>query len=245
MAGTSPSKNTRNKAVAAKGATGGKAKSAFEQGKTMVITHGRQKDRRNLLKLEALDGGIVVAYLEKPTKKEEAFAAQFFIDLEGSAEERESIGCSAILLRKGVDGETPMPQNDKTTWGWRVLVFVVGVEGCTPDKREELARKVIEYYNKTCNEENYKFPTKLRFGSDNTASPPRPVDTALLDEDVIGLMNAAYGHAMTYEDMMDDDTIMKTFWEDTSRGQAVMQGFLDSFTEGTAIAQNAPGGNVN
>lgn len=227
----SPRKNTKK--AAAKSDGGGKLKSAFDGGKQVAISHGRSKDRRNQWFVEGLKGGVVVGYFKKATKDEEAFAAPFFQLLETSVEDREELGCSAILLMKGVDGETPKPQNPGTTWGWRLLLFIVGENGNTPEKRREISNLVISKFNDMATSEHYRYPTKLRFGDDQTAPEHRAIDTMVLDEDVIGMMNAAYGQLSTYEDMMVDPEIMADFWEDPTRGSVVMEQFLSTHTNAT------------
>ena len=54
----------------------------------------------------------------------------------------------------------------------------------------------------------------------------------LLDEDVIRIMMHAYGHALSLEDMKDNDDIMGTFWKEIAYGKLVIEEHLTNHTPG-------------
>lgn len=70
------------------------------------------------------------------------------------------------------------------------------------------------------NEQNYKYPQKIRLANDLTANngPIPPADTRLLDQDVVNLMIACYPHVALHELLLEYEDIMCQFWSDSKHG---------------------------
>ena len=190
--------------------------SAFKKGKKLVIP-GAIFDSRYLWYVKGFRPGVIVHWLQKPTRVEEAFARKFFDDFRASPELLDECGFDLILNMKGENGEDFCPQAANSTWPWRLLVACVGNDDNTEEVRMEQANEGIQLYNRTATKDNYKFPRQVRFCKDLTGAELEPLDTILLDKDVINLMQAAYPD-MTLEQMLEDDDIMSDFWSNLERG---------------------------
>ena len=197
--------------------------SAFAGGKFKSSLSGLtgKKDSRNLVIVEGLQQGIVVAHVRKCNKDEEAFIAPHVRFLENNMDFMEQLGINAIVARRGSDGKTPMMNRPGSDYHWRQFLMVVGEEGNTKEERLRLAKDLVKFLNDVT-KVDYKFVTKNKFSKDVTSSNLRAIDACLLDADVIGLMNAAYP-SLTLDQMAEQDSIMSGFWDDISRGKEVIE----------------------
>ena len=199
--------------------------SAFNSGKfkSHLSNLTKTKDNRNQFVIEGLQQGVVVGWVKKSNRDEEAFIGPDIRHLTDNMDVMEKLGINAILVRRGIDGATAMPQFPSGTYDWKQFVFLVGETCNTKEKRSQIATSLVSHFNNndtTANE--YKYPRKMKFFKDITLGTPRPVDSCLLDADVAGLMAAAFpnmelGELATYDD------IMKGFWTDINHGKIVME----------------------
>lgn len=199
--------------------------SAFSSGKfkTNLDSLMNNKDKRNQLLIEGLQQGVVVAWVKKHNKDEEAFIGPDIRYLTDNMDVMENLGINAILMRKGIDGETAMPQFPNSTYQWKQFVFLIGETANTKEKRKEIANLLVSHFNNNAHTAaEYKYPRKLKFFKDTTPTNPRPVDACLLDADVVGLLAAAFpdmelDEVATYED------IMSGFWTNIDHGRLAME----------------------
>ena len=182
-----------------------------------------KKDNRNVLDFEGVDKGVMNAYVKKHNAEEEAFMSYDMRLLNDNPGIMEELGINAILSRKGVDGETAMKQSATSTYNWRQFVFIIGEDDNTPANRKALASKLVAHFNSNANSANYQYPRKIKLGEDLTQSPCRPVDSILLDTDVLGMMLAAYPDT-PLEELATFDEIMGGFWTDIEHGREVALG---------------------
>ena len=128
-------------------ASKGSPSSAFESGKfsgAVVIDNSR--DTRYRLFSFGVEGVGHMHYVAKATKEEEAFLHHDYEVLcDESALER--IGVNGILERKGVDGQTAMPQRAGSIYGWRQLMVICSEADNTPSKRKTAAARNITHLN--------------------------------------------------------------------------------------------------
>jgi hypothetical protein len=202
-------------------------KSAFTTGKFKGGSpFGKKKDLRHQLFIEGLHNGIVVMYLKKHNVEEEPFLNHDYRLLTEDPQVMESLGVTAILNRKGVDGITSMTQSSSSTYPWRQMVCIGGEESNTAAKRDKLANLLVGHLNNNATTENYKYPKKVKFGGDVTGATFRPLDCCLLDADVIGAMEAAYADT-PLSVLSGFEEIMATFWSDFDHGEEAMHAFQD------------------
>jgi len=200
-----------------------KPASVFESGKykgDSPLKPGK-KDVRHLLFVLGLCNGIVLAWLKKYNLDQEPFLNHDYQLLHDSPATMEDLGINAVVHRKGPDGATALTQTPTSTYNWRQMVLIVGEDQNTPHARMEIAAKLVAHFNNNANSANYQYPHKVKFGSDLTGGQLRPVDHALLDIDVLGLMMAAYP-TTSLEELATFDDIMSTFWTSVERGREVI-----------------------
>lgn len=190
-----------------------------------------KKDVRHVWNVKGYKGGLILGYGKKCNAEEEAFMAHFYKELNDSEEELKQLEVLGIFDRRGDDGDS-LPQNPGTTWGWRCLIKGVPVNQNTPQSRRKMSDDCIRKFNEGAVKPNYKYPRKMRFGADSTLPELECIDTAIIDDDVIRIMKAAYGATMTLSEMMDAESIMAVFWTDTERGrEKIHQWILQHETE--------------
>ena len=110
-------------------------------------------------------------------------------------------------------------------------MFIPGEEENTAEYRERLASAIIASFNSHAVKPTYKYPKHVKFGGDFSSDPLVTVDTYLLDQDVIGLMQAAYPDNTLLE-LKEFPDIMEDFWGDPTRGAEAMDGYEPSFDPG-------------
>ena len=221
-----------------KGSASPPPKSALSGGKYKSPILGKgKKDSRNQVWMKGMQENVAVGWLKKSNREEEAFAAYDMELLHNQPELLETLGINAILFRKGTDGATPMPQSATSSYSWRQFLCVLG-EGNTPEGRRAFAMNLIDHLNNNATSEHYQYPKKYKFGGDLTATPMETVDTALLDEDVMGVMLAAYP-TTSIADLVTFEDVMERFWSDIDHGRE----FLEQNANEEEEAEVAEGGN--
>lgn len=187
-----------------------------------------KKDGRNVLMYEGLQQGMMIIYVKKASKAEEAYLSPTLDYLQEHEEIMKEVGINAILYRKGANGTTEMPKAPKSMYSWKQLLVIIGEDNNTPEGRRVAAKDVIEFLNKCTDDKDleYQFPTKTRLGKDETCDPRRAVDSCLLDSDVAALMKEAYPET-EMEELMEYQDIMETFWTDIEHGKEVVNGFME------------------
>jgi len=198
--------------------------SAFKSGKFNGDTplKGGRKDNRHVLSIKGFAPGVVTAYVSKYNAEEEPFFLYDYKLLQDNPGIMENLGINAIVARKGTDGETPMKQSATSTYNWRQFIFIIGEDNNTSAKRKALCAKLVTHFNKNATTANYQYPRKVKFGTDlSDSGMPGPVDANLLDEDVLGLMLAAYPSTPP-EELATFDDVMGQFWTDLDHGREVL-----------------------
>ena len=223
-----------------KASQSGKSRSALKRGKKVNIRNA-VFDNRYLWKAKGVKGGVIVHWLQKPSREEEAFARKCFDDFKDNPQLLEECGFDLVLHMRGTVGDRFRPQQPNSTWPWRIIISCVGEEDNTPEVREEQANQGINLFNRTATLEHYKHPRNIRFAGDFTAEEMDAMDAMLLDKDVINLMQAAYPDK-TLEIMIEDEELMADFWTDVERGVDVVREHINTHMaqEATAAAQAAP-----
>lgn len=198
--------------------------SAFKSGQYKGTTplKGR-KDIRHHLIVEGFQNGIVLAYMEKHSSEEEPFLGPDYRILAEDPNVGEELGINAVVFRKGLDGISPMPQAPGSSYHWRQFLLIVGEDNNTADMRRTIAEVLVAHFNANATTEFYQYPRKVKFHEDRTPSLLEPVDKGLLDEDVIGIMMAAYP-GETLVTLQTYPEIMASFWSDADHGREVMEG---------------------
>jgi hypothetical protein len=224
MTGTKGSPSKNNKA-SKKDTTPSKKprESNFSKGKFTgsVRSPGKQFDPRNRMVVEGLQNNITIMLVYKAGQEHEAFLNYDYQMARECEEYRDRSGISLFgTYLKGSDGRTPFPQNDNSTWGFRI--GIVCAPNDTEEKRKALAHPWIEELNKNATTEFYRYPKKTRFASDRTPDDMRKASEVLLDEAVIALMMADSGNAPLQE-LMDDIEYMSRFWQNVEDGCTVME----------------------
>ena len=184
-----------------------------------------KKDTRHVLLVLGLCNGIVLAWLKKYNFDQEPFLNHDFQLLHDSPATMEDLGINAVVHRKGENGGTALTQSPTSTYNWRQMVIIVGEDQNTTHTRKEIAAKLVAHFNNNANSANYQYPRKVKFGTDMTGGVLRPVDHAVLDIDVLGLMMAAYPNT-PLDELATFDGIMSTFWTSVERGREVIAAHL-------------------
>ena len=214
-------------------------KSAFHAGKfkgSPSGLFGSSKDKRNQLIVEGLQQGVVVMYMKKYNRNEEAFLAPDIHYLQENQEEMDKLGINAIVARRGTDGKTPMPQKpDSSTpnkpnkaFYWKQFIVILGEDNNTAENRAQVAKQLVNRLNNNeLTAAEYTYPNKSKFLKDCTASPPRALDACLLDCDVLALMKAAYPDMDLKQLVTDYPEIIASFWSDKAIGTQVIDNDMD------------------
>ena len=200
--------------------------SAFCGGNFKSIPEGLsgKKDKRNQVFVEGLQQGIMVAFVQKFNRAEEAYIGPHVRFLEENCDLMESLGINAIVSRKGGDGESPMMQKPGSEYIWKQFIFIIGEDGNTKENRVALGKQLAAHLNDmTKVAEDYSYPRKAKFMKDMTQAIPRPVDACLLDCDVVSLIGAAYPD-LEMDEIASYPSIMLGFWANAARGAEVMEG---------------------
>ena len=200
-------------------------KSALTSGKfkSSITALGNKKDKRNQMIIEGLQQGVLVIYMKKWNKEEEAFLAPDVQYFNENPDIMESLGIHAIVYRRGIDGETALPQSDDSGYNWKQFVCIIGESVTLKEEQIKFANKLIEHFNNNkATAHKYQFFTRMKLGADITMSKPCPLDACLLDTDVVGLMEAAFPDEDP-NDIAEYDDIMCTFWTNLEHGKSVIE----------------------
>ena len=224
---------------------GGKSPSTpigkFSLGKGPLTLSSGKKDARHHIIVMGLCPGLVVCWMKKFNKEEEPFLGPYIRLLEDDPAKMEELGISAILKRRGEDGNTEMPQQPGGNFPWRAFLLTVPEDCNTPESREEAVQALMDDFNSKAQQPLFKHPQQVKWGRDVTGDSPRPADVALLDRDVCQLM--ASGHQIPLEEVKEDASEMAKWWEDAEQGAAVMENCLatiDFYNHDERLVRPAP-----
>lgn len=200
--------------------------SALKNGKSAskVFVVSPNKDNRNQLHYKGTKEGVVGFWVKKHNTDEEPFLLYDIQFLRNNDQTREELGIALITTRKGHDGATALLQSPGSSYNWTLWVMLLGDDQNTAANRKDAAKKLLEYFNANANSQNYTYPRKMKLGADHTGSRKGPVDTLLLDKDVIGLMAAAYP-TTPLDELIEFKEIMQTFWMDVAHGKEVVENY--------------------
>jgi hypothetical protein len=172
--------------------------------------------------IEGLLAGIVVAYIKKSHSEEEPFLAYDYTLIHTNQEIMDSLEINETVFRKGSNGETALPQCVGSNYSWRQFLYIVGEEENTVEKRSEIANRLKDHLNQNANITNYRYPVSIKVGNDPTVQDNmRPLDSCILSDDVIGLINTAYPGTL-FSDLVQFEERMATFWGDIDDGRNIM-----------------------
>ena len=143
---------------------------------------------KNRLHIEGFEGGILLGHFDNGNSTViAAYNKPHFIKLNSDDELMATLHVNDVVLRRGVDGVTPLPGKPNAIWNWQAVLSIIGEENVenVTFKQSYFVAPVLEYFNKFEGlEEEYTFTRCTRFSEDHTQSPPRKISTALLDEKV-------------------------------------------------------------
>jgi hypothetical protein len=201
-------------------------KSVLSKGKFDESRFVRDADRRHKVMVEILASGIIIVYMVKANVEEEPFLHYDYNYFKENAQRLRELGFVAIMNRRGVNGDTYLPQTTGGRYPWRILVAVVGEQNSTTQKCMQLANGVVAHLNTHANTACYRYPTLFRFGR-NLTQPGilRTPDVYLLDSDVLAMMDAAYVNH-TLRDLATFDAIIIKWWSDLDYGRTVMEAYV-------------------
>ena len=191
---------------------GAEAGSPFTSGK---------KDDRHVLLYKGVKNGAMVAWLKQAKENAEPFNQPTHKFLKENPDKLEELHIAAILNRRGDDGEKLL-QSTTSTFPWRQFILIIGEKNNTPAKRKQYAEALVTFFNSLATSAYYTYVRKVKLGMDLTDTPLGPVDSVLLDDDVVGLMLSAY-EGTPLEEVAVHDSIMKTFWTDIAHGREVVE----------------------
>ena len=186
----------------------------------------------NRLHIEAFEGGILLGYFDNGASSLiSAFNRPHFVKLVNDESLRQTINVDGIAFRRGVDGETFMPGRPNVTWGWQVLISIIGSINTNNSefKTRQFITPVLRYFNNfTDVQEEYTFRRVTRFYVDHTPTdgPPRKISTALLDNKVIDLIITAHSDNAGDIDLnalADNNDLVSIYWEDIEYGKDKMR----------------------
>ena len=190
----------------------------------------------NLFFAEELTEGFMVGWVAKGNKPEEAAFLKHDLDiLHQDQSLQDSLHINDIIPQKGADGRTPKKTSPGQPYNYVQFLSVVDNEETnTKQARKAWAETIIAQLNS--NASLYKFLKLTQFGGDKTKHPHCPLSSRLLDENVINIMKAMYpSYSDNLQALVDDDSLMKTFWHNTELGKIAMidsdNGIFDGLNE--------------
>ena len=209
----------KKKATAAAGkATNKQIKSGI---KGWIVSPG--KNNRDKLFIVGCLAGVIIVYLTDASGTKASFRVPCFKELENNEDLAEELGVNLVCPRKGEDGETPMTQGAGSPYWWKQLVLSVGVDANTPRGRSAKKDELLQFFNERANARSgYRFPKRVEFGGDLTASPMKTCDKHLLDEHALAVMFAAYPETPR-EELAEMEVVVGNFFEDVDRGQTLLR----------------------
>jgi hypothetical protein len=192
--------------------------SQFENGFKPQCAPFNQKDYRHKMYYTAISCGVLLLWFEKATKVEEPYLLYDYNQLRDHHDLKTRLGILGVCDRKGA-GKEPLKQSESSKYPWKQLIVPIAGHHNTPDGRKHVVSKILNHMNINQNEQNYKYPQKIRLANDLTPKngPIPPADTRLLDQDVVNLMISCYPHVSLHELLQYED-IMCQFWSDSKHG---------------------------
>ena len=216
---TPPSNKGRAKATPPSPASHGKSPSKLGQSKNTVFIH-----------YEVLQNRILVIYAENAKKFEAGYIANKVMkQLSDDPDEKMKLGYTALLSRRGENGRA-IKQRTGSIYDWTQFVWIpASGETETDEKVMAIVEKFLKYVRKSLYKEGYyQFPQKFVLGDDLSRDPPRPLDAALLDDDVLDVMDDMCENMEHLTVVAKDEEIMSTFWTDTKHGRKQVVEFLEA-----------------
>ena len=197
-----------------------------KSGKPCVVpSSANKKDPRNQLFVEGFHPNFMMCHGKKFNKDEDMFGGYFYTALEADDKLMEEIEACGVFPMRGSNG-SHLPQGPGSLWAWKGTLFALDEEKDQEEERRSKADKFTAKFNDLATTENCRFPRKMKFAKDLTGESLRKLDQALLDEDVVRVMQHAYGHAMDLESMKDNAEIMEMFWTDEEHGKRAIDSFI-------------------
>jgi hypothetical protein len=185
------------------------------------------KDYRHRLCCEGVLNGIVVFYLMTHKEETGAFIWPDIALLRAEPELVEKLGANSIVPRRGGSGDIAMKQGKEGDYDWLQFLAIIGEDEQTPEKRREVADKIIKWLNSRATAENYAYPHEVKFHEDRTPDALKPCDSVLLDRDVLSMMITAYPEN-NVDELIEYDEIMESFWTEPGHGTQFIRNYLAS-----------------
>jgi hypothetical protein len=182
-----------------------------------------EEDKSHKAHYEVLAMGILAVIFERYNKEEEPFLGPCFKHFKENPSALEAINAHAIYNRRGENGTTYLPQAPGSQFPYRVIVILLGQPNCTRPNILSSVERVVTNFNSRAVEPTYKFPVQIRVGKDLTNyKSPRPLDTYLLDKDLLPMMDTSYpDHKLL--DLIPYRQVMKSWWTDIDYGRMAME----------------------
>lgn len=174
---------------------GGESSKKLKPSPTSAIKSGMKgslkKDNANKLFIQGCKGGVVTAYVQKPSAVEEPFLAYDYTLIRENEDIAVQMEINEIVHRRDQNGNA-MSQRRGGEHAWRQFLMIVGEDGNNAENRKRLADNIISFLNRNATSANYTWPKGTKFGGDLTKTPMGAMDTLLLDKDVFKVMKIAY-----------------------------------------------------
>lgn len=196
-------------------------KSAFASRHSSPLTKV-DRDRRHKLNWVGHQNGIMIVWPEKHNKEEEPCMAHDMDVFHKNPETLEKLQMNAILRRKGDDGSSPMKQAPGSVFDCRCFLCIIGEDNNNEKGRKEQVTLLLDRLNKNAVASNHKCPCKHRLGGDCTGTDLEPVDSSLLDKDILDLLVSAHPEE-SVGSLMDDHETIGSFWSNVRDGIEFMK----------------------
>ena len=172
--------------------------------------------------VEQLKANIAICWVNKAFHKEGCFIPTSITRGTEQSMHLSKLGAQAILNRKGPDGNTAMKQQPDKPYSYIQFVYVFSDNTFRPNLYKQKQAQFIRYMNSLCVPKYFKFRQIFRKGKDFTSDPPRTVDCALLDNDVVDLIQSLYPDIESLEQISGNDAEMAKFWTQVTHGRALI-----------------------
>jgi hypothetical protein len=192
--------------------------------------NGTSKEKGHHVTFEVTSSGIVTLYFTKNNKREEPFLQPVWKALHDDPELKADLRVISQVARRGNNNEA-LKQNSKVSYPWKVVLLLpkqdIDPKECSVQNPPEVVKNFLKFYNNEQNQGMFQYPTPAILVKNNTKCPPRPLDSVILDEDVIGIMRYLYADPIPSMVKYGKETL-RMFWNNIEHGISIMKEFYIS-----------------
>ena len=191
------------------------------------IGGGVSKKKVNIMKMhyEKHRCGAFRAWLVKATMEEEPYWQPTKKKLIESAQARQEFMVFDILPRRCPQTGGELPQKHGSLYSWQQMVFYPDDDNMAIETwARNLRRKINLDLSNT--EMGYKYEQMVELGTNFTMANPTPIQTGMVDKNVLHIMKSSYGIANPQDlnGLADQDLLI--FFTSTASAQLAIQNFL-------------------